>query len=74
MLYSGQLKKKEARHENTRLWDSDQVKHKPGCIATDDGKMLKISDLGSRVIVLGPTQTGLYCLLQMMSRCLKFRI
>ena len=31
---------------------SDQVPHKPGCTATEDGKRLEISDLGSRGIVL----------------------
>ena len=27
---------------------SDQVPHKPGCTATEDGSRLEISDLGSR--------------------------
>ena len=27
---------------------SDQVQHKPGCSATEDGKRLEISNLGSR--------------------------
>ena len=31
---------------------SDQVRHKPGCTATEDGEKLEISDLGSRGIVL----------------------
>ena len=31
---------------------SDQVQRKPGCTATEDGKRLEISDLGSREIVL----------------------
>ena len=31
---------------------SDQVAHKPGCTATEDGYRLEISDLGSRGIVL----------------------
>ena len=31
---------------------SDQVSHKPGCTATEDGKRLEISDLGSTGIVL----------------------
>ena len=31
---------------------SDQVPHKPGCTATEDGQRLEISDLGSRWIVL----------------------
>ena len=31
---------------------SDQVRHKPGCAATEDGKKLEFSDLGSRGIVL----------------------
>ena len=30
----------------------DQVPHKPGCAATEDGERLEISDLGSRGIVL----------------------
>ena len=31
---------------------SDQVRHKPGCTATEDGEKLEISDIGSRGIVL----------------------
>ena len=31
---------------------SDQVPHKLACTATEDGKRLEISDLGSRGIVL----------------------
>ena len=31
---------------------SDQVLHKQGCSATEDGKRLEISDLGSCVIVI----------------------
>ena len=31
---------------------SNQVRQKPGCTATEDGKMLEISDLESRGIVL----------------------
>ena len=31
---------------------SDQVLHKPGCTATEDGQRLEISDLGNRGIVL----------------------
>ena len=31
---------------------SDQVLHKPGCTATEDGWKLEISDLGSKGIVL----------------------
>ena len=31
---------------------SDQVRHKPGCTATEDGYSLEISDVGSRGIVL----------------------
>ena len=31
---------------------SDHVPHKPGCTATEDGKRLEISDVGSRGIVL----------------------
>ena len=33
---------------------SDQVRHKPGCTATEDGWTLEISDLGGRGIVLYP--------------------
>ena len=33
---------------------SDQVRHTPGCRATEDGKKLEISDLGRRGIVLYP--------------------
>ena len=31
---------------------SDQVRHNPGCTATEDGYMLEMSDLGSRWNVL----------------------
>ena len=31
---------------------SDQVRHKPGCMDTEDGKRLDILDLGSRAIIL----------------------
>ena len=31
---------------------SDQVRHKPGCTATEDGQRLEISDIGSRGTVL----------------------
>ena len=31
---------------------TDQVRHKPGCTATEDSQRLEILDLGSRVIVL----------------------
>ena len=31
---------------------SDQVRHKPGCTATEDGQRLEISNLVSRGIVL----------------------
>ena len=31
---------------------SDQIRHKPGCTATEDGKRLETSDLGRRGIVL----------------------
>ena len=31
---------------------SDQVRHKPGCTAQEDGKTLEISDLESRGVVL----------------------
>ena len=42
----------EPRREKTNVLVSDQVRHKPGCTATEDGYMLEISDLGSRGIVL----------------------
>ena len=38
--------------EKTGLWGFDQVPHKPGCTATEDGWRLEISDLESRGIVL----------------------
>ena len=31
---------------------SDQVRYKPGCTTTEDGRRLEISELGSRGIVL----------------------
>ena len=31
---------------------SDQVRHKPGCTTTEDGKRLEISDLDRRGILL----------------------
>ena len=34
------------------IWDSDQVRHKPGCTVTEDGKMLEILDLESIGIIL----------------------
>ena len=34
------------------LGASDQVRHKPGCTAKEDGQRLEISDLGRRGIVL----------------------
>ena len=42
----------ETRCEKTGLRVSDQVLHKLGCTIKEDGLMLKISDLGSRGIVL----------------------
>ena len=36
---------------------SDQVPHKPGCTATEDGQRLQILDLGSRGIVLFVTKS-----------------
>ena len=38
---------------NPVLGVSDQVRHKPGCRATEDGQRLEISDLGRRGIVQG---------------------
>ena len=35
---------------------SDQVKHKPGCTATEDGLRLEISDIVRREIVLHSVQ------------------
>ena len=35
---------------------SDQVAHKPGCTATEDGLRLEISDLDRRVIALSMWQ------------------
>ena len=34
------------------FWVSDQVRHKPGCTTTEDGKRLVILDLGRRGIAL----------------------
>ena len=34
---------------------SDQVRHKPGCAATEDSYRLEILDLGRRGIVLSDT-------------------
>ena len=42
----------EPRHEKTNVLVSDLVRHKPGCIATEDGKRLEISDLERRGIAL----------------------
>ena len=36
----------------TCLWGSNQARHKPGCIATEDGQRLEIRDLERRGIVL----------------------
>ena len=41
----------EPHHEKTNFLVSDLVRHKPGCIATEDGKRLEILDLESRGIV-----------------------
>ena len=40
------------RYEKTVFGVSDQVRHKPGCTATEDGKRLESLDLGRREIVL----------------------
>ena len=42
----------EPHHEKTNVQVSDQVQHKPGCTATEDGYRLEIWDLESRGIVL----------------------
>ena len=46
----------EQLHKNTCLWavfgESDQVRHKPGCTATEYGKRLEILDLGSNGVML----------------------
>ena len=42
----------EPRHEKTNILVSDKVRYKPDYTATEDGKKLEISDLGSRGIVL----------------------
>ena len=42
----------ESVHEKTINLGSDQVRHKPGCTVTEDGKRLEILDLESRGIVL----------------------
>ena len=48
----GQLFKFEPRCEKTGLRVFDQVPHKPGCTATEDGQRLEISGIGRRGIVL----------------------
>ena len=50
------------------LWGSDQVRHKPACTSTEDGKRLEILDLESREIALssenkGTDQLHSYCTL-----------
>ena len=40
------------RREKSIFGVSEQARHKPGCTATKDGKMLEIADLGGRGIVL----------------------
>ena len=35
----------------TGLRGSDQVRHKPGCTANEDGKRLEISDLERRIVL-----------------------
>ena len=42
----------EPVREKTNNMVSDQVRHKPGCTVTEDGKRLEILDLESRGIVL----------------------
>ena len=48
----GSISVNEPHHEKTNIVVSDQVRHKPGCTATEDGKRLEISDLESRGIAL----------------------
>ena len=36
-------------HEKTNNLGSNQVRHKPGCTVTEDGKLLEILDLEGRV-------------------------
>ena len=45
-------KTNEPRHEKTNVLVSDQVRHKLGCTASEDGQRFEISDLESRGIVL----------------------
>ena len=62
MYMTNELKTKKPEVTVTAYWSlvvrkpvfgvSDQVRHKPGCTATEDGQRLEISDLGSRGIVL----------------------
>ena len=42
----------EPYHEKTNVLVSNLVRHKPGCLATEDGWRLETSDLESRGIVL----------------------
>ena len=51
-LHSSVLLSIEPRCEKTGLRVSDQVRHKLGCAATEDGLRLEISDLGRKGIVL----------------------
>ena len=44
-------------YEKTNNMGSDQVRHKPGCIVTEDGWRLEILNLESRVIVLHVAKT-----------------
>ena len=43
--------------EKSNSVGSDQVRHKPGCTVTEDGKRLKILELESRAIVLSVKRT-----------------
>ena len=46
----------EPVREKTNNLGSDQVRHKPGCTVTEDGKRLEILDLESKGIVLSAQQ------------------
>ena len=47
----------EPRQEKTVFWVSDQVRHKPGCMDTEGGERLEISDVRSRGFVLYTVST-----------------
>ena len=51
-MNDGRTLEYEPVREKTNNLGSDQVRHKPGCTVTEDGKRLEILDIESRGIVL----------------------